>query len=219
MVRVAGGWGRILSPADAPALDARTVAMARVAVAIARGDAGRLRDQLRLARHVGVPPLWIEELLLQSLLNVGYPLTLAAFAVWREVAGPAVDAGESLGHADWATWRRRGAETCAAVYRDTLPRLLLNLRALHPALEPLVIVDAYGKVLGRPGLDLKLRELCTLAAICTMDAPRQLRAHLRGARHVGWSVREIDEVLATVEPEIGTERALKVWEAWAEIRE
>jgi len=200
------------------ALDERTVAMVRVAAGIALGDADRLRLFLRGARVAQVPAAWIEELLLQSFLNVGYPLTLVAFGVWRELAGAATDAGEPLTHAEWEGWRDRGEAACRQVYGDRFPRLLENLRALHPAVESLVLVDAYGKILGRPGLPLKLRELCTLAAVATLDAPRQIRAHLQGACNVGWTREEIDMALVVVEEQVGAERALRVWEAWGEIR-
>jgi len=105
------------------------------------------------------------------------------------------------------------------VYGRTYHKLLLNLRSLHPALEALVVVDAYGKLIGRDGLDLKRRELCTLAEIAVLDTPRQLHAHLRGALNTGWTPAEVDDVLALVEQDIGAERALRVWELWAEVRE
>ena len=105
------------------------------------------------------------------------------------------------------------------MYGRTYHKLLLNLRALHPALEPLVVVDAYGKVLGRPGLDAKRRELCTLAAIAMLNAPRQLHAHLRGALNTGSAREEVDTVLALVEADLPPERALRIWELWADVRE
>lgn len=212
------GRGKGILTAPTTALDPRIMALVRAATAIALGDDARVRDRLRAARGVGVPDLWIEELLLQSLLNVGYPLALAAFAAWREVAGPVTDAGESLEHPHWAQWAKRGAAVCEQVYGRTYHKLLLNLRGLHPALEPLVVVDAYGKVLGRPGFDPKLRELCTLAAIAMLNAPRQLHAHLRGALNTGWTREEVDVALAIVEADVTPERALKIWELWADVR-
>lgn len=200
-------------------LDAQTVALVRVAAAIARGGESGLRDRLRAARGAGVPALWIEELLLQSLLNVGYPLALAAWAVWRDIAGPVTEAGEPVEHAAWRYWAERGPDACGEVYGRTYHKLLVNLRALHPALEPLVVIDAYGKILGRPGLDPKRRELCTLTAIAFVDAPKQLHAHFRGALNTGASVEEVDAVLAIVETDLSKERALKVWELWADVRE
>jgi 4-carboxymuconolactone decarboxylase len=127
--------------------------------------------------------------------------------------------GESIAHPEWERWTTRGVEACAEVYGRTFHKLMLNLRALHPAVEPLVVVDAYGKILGRPGLDSKRRELCTLAAIAMQNAPRQLHAHLRGALNTGSSREDVDAVLAVVETDLTTERALKLWEMWADVRE
>src|SRR2546430_8862422 len=77
----------------------------------------------------------------------------------------------------------------------------------------------YGKILGRPGLDSKRRELCTLAAIAMQNAPRQLHAHLRGALNTGSSRDEVDEVIAVVEDDLTKDRALQLWEMWADVRE
>src|SRR5881396_1961327 len=131
------------------ALDPATTALVRVASALAEGKTDVLRDRFVAARAARVPDRWIEELLLQSLLVVGYPLALVAFGVWREVTGPASGrgvggvGGEELAHEDWESWAKRGAAVCAAVYGRAYHKLLLNLRGLHPALEDLVLVDAY----------------------------------------------------------------------------
>jgi len=200
-------------------LDPQTLALVRIAAATASGDETKLRDRMVAARAAGVLPLWVEELLLQSFLNVGYPLALVAFGVWRSVAGPVQDAGEPVAHPEWERWTTRGVAACNEVYGRTYHKLLLNLRALHPAIEPLVVLDAYGKILGRPGLDSKRRELCTLAAIAMQNAPRQLHAHLRGALNTGSSREEVDEVIAVVEDDLSKDRALKLWEMWADVRE
>lgn len=201
-------------------LDPQTLALVRIAVATATGDETKLRDRMVAARAAYVPPQWVDELLLQSFLNVGYPLALVAFGVWRSVAGPVLESeqGESIAHPDWERWTTRGVEACAEVYGRTFHKLMLNLRALHPAVEPLVVVDAYGKILGRPGLDSKRRELCTLAAIAMQNAPRQLHAHLRGALNTGSSREDVDAVLAVVELDLTKERALTLWEMWSDVR-
>src|SRR5713101_6084850 len=71
----------------AGSLDAPTLALVRIAAATATGDEAKLRERMIAARAAEVPPLWVEELLLQSFLNVGYPLALVAFGVWRSVDG------------------------------------------------------------------------------------------------------------------------------------
>jgi 4-carboxymuconolactone decarboxylase len=208
-----------VSSKSAPGLEPQTVALVRIATATAQGDEAALRERMVAARALQVPAAWVEELLLQSFLNVGYPLALVAFGVWRSVAGPTKETGEPIAHAEWERWVTRGEQACADVYGRTYHKLLLNLRALHPAIEPLVVVDAYGKILGRPGLDAKRRELCTLAAIAMLDADRQLHAHLRGALNTGSTREEIDAVLAVIEADLDPDRALRVWELWADVRE
>ena len=199
-------------------LDARTVALVRIAAATATGDEAKLKERMIAAKGANVPALWIEELLLQTFLNVGYPLALVAFGVWRSVQPTPEPGSEPIAHPEWERWTERGVQACNEVYGRTYHKLLLNLRALHPAVEPLVLVDAYGKILGRPALDAKKRELCTLAAIAMLNAPRQLHAHLRGALNTGWTREDVDEVLGIVELDLTKDRALKLWEMWADVR-
>lgn len=212
-----GEWG-MGSGTMSAGLDPQTLALVRIATATATGNEATLRERMIAARAAKVPDGWVEELLLQGFLNVGYPLALVAFGVWREVAGPPKETGEPIAHPEWERWTERGVQACSEVYGRTFHKLLVNLRALHPAIEPLVVLDAYGKILSRPGLDTKRRELCTLAAIAMLDAPRQLHAHLRGALNTGSTREEVDAVLAIVEGDLGAERALKMWELWADVR-
>jgi len=52
-----------------------------------------------------------------------------------------------------------------------------------------------------------------------LNAPRQLHAHLRGALNTGSTREEVDTVLALVEADLPPERALRIWELWADVRE
>jgi 4-carboxymuconolactone decarboxylase len=222
-----------MTPSETTRLDAQTAALVRVAAAVAQGNEPELKARLAAARSAGVPPLWIEELLLQSMLVVGYPLALVAFAAWREVGGPSGPRGpggpggsapqgdggaEELAHEDWESWAARGAAVCRAVYGRAYHKLLLNLRALHPALEDLVLVDAYGKVIGRPGLDLKRRELTTVAAIAVLGAAQQLHSHLRGALNTGASPEEVDAVLELIARDLDPDGRRRAHEQWADVK-
>jgi 4-carboxymuconolactone decarboxylase len=201
-------------------LDVQTAALVRVAAAVARGRVPELEPRLRAARAAGVAPLWIEELLLQSMLVVGYPLALVAFGVWRGLAGPPGDGSgaEQLAHAEWAAWAERGAAVCRAVYGRAYHKLLVNLRALHPALEHLVLVDAYGKVIGRPGLDMQRRELCTVAAVAVLGTAQQLHSHLRGALNTGATREEVEAVLAAIDGDLGPEERRTAQRQWADVK-
>jgi 4-carboxymuconolactone decarboxylase len=207
----------------APVLEERTAALVRVAAALAGGDVPELESRFAAARAAHVPALWIEELLLQSLLVVGYPLALVAFSAWRGVGEPVPRDGggagaEDLAHENWEAWAERGATVCRAVYGRAYHKLLVNLRALHPALEDLVLVDAYGKVIGRPGLDLKRRELCTVATIAVLGAAEQLHSHLRGALNTGASGEEIEAVLRLADGDLDPERRQIADEQWRDVQ-
>ena len=202
-------------------LDPATAALVRLAAAVAEGDVPELHERLVAALGTDVPPLWIDELLLQSMLAVGYPLALVAFGVWREVRGSAATgrhAAEPLTHEDWQAWADRGAAVCRDVYGRAYHKLLVSLRALHPALEDLVLVDAYGKVIGRPGLDLRRRELATVAAIAVLGTAQQLHSHLRGALNTGASVEQVEAVLELVGSRLDPELRRRAWEQWEDVR-
>src|SRR2546421_537952 len=113
---------------------------------------------------------------------------------------------------------RVGAAVCRDVYGRAYHKLLVNLRELHPALEHLVLVDAYGKVIGRPGLDLKRRELATVAAIAVLGTAQQLHSHLRGALNTGATPDEVDAVLELVGPDLDAEYLRRAQEQWADVR-
>src|SRR2546426_12098402 len=220
-MRAREGGSGTMRERKVPRLDSPTAALVRVAAAVATGKVPELDAGLAAAREARVPGLWIEELLLQSLLVVGYPLALVAFGAWRRVGGPAPvegDGAEDLAHADWQSWATRGAAVCREVYGRAYHKLLVNLRALHPAREDLVLVDAYGKVIGRPGLDLKRRELCTVATTAALGTAEQLHSHLRGALNTGASSDEVEGVLALVEPDLEAEHRRLAREQWADVK-
>src|SRR5256885_13101191 len=149
------------------ALDPATTALVRVAAALAEGKVAVLRDRFVAARTARVPDRWIEELLLQSLLVVGYPLALVAFGVWREVQGPLSGpsdgggggggGGEGLAHEDWQSGATRGNEGRAAAYGRDYHKRPLNLRPHHPAREDPGLGNPDGKASRQPGLDLNPR--------------------------------------------------------------
>jgi len=153
----------------------------------------------------------VEEVILQSYLFLGYPVALNAFKVWRDLGGTVRG---DVPSEDWPGWSRRGEEVCRTVYGGQYEGLRRNVRALHPDLERWMVVEGYGKVLGRPGLDLATRELCIAALLAVLGAPRQLYSHLRGALNAGAGTSEVESAMEIafeqIDPE-GTAEALEVW--------
>ena len=74
-----------------------------------------------------------------------------------------------------------------------------RLNALHPDLAVWIVRDGYGRVLSRPGLTARERELLAVAALAALGGlEKQLESHVRGARRVGASEAEIRAVLKAV---------------------
>jgi 4-carboxymuconolactone decarboxylase len=201
-------------------LDPQTRDLVRFAAAIAQGYEPELRDRVGALRSSQVPPVWVEELLLQSVLMVGYPRALVAFTVWRKfssIAAGEQDPDQDYGRTD--EWTRRGQELCAVVYGENYRKLRDSVRELHPALDAWMITEGYGKTLARPGLDLKLRELCIIAQTAVLETPRQLHSHLRGALNAGASFGQIEGALSIVNPLLSFDHWKKVKQLWRTVRE
>jgi 4-carboxymuconolactone decarboxylase len=151
---------------------------------------------------------------------VGYPRALVAFAVWRKfsaLSAPDIDEGQDYGQV--GEWTRRGEEVCATVYGENYSKLRASVRALHPAIDSWMITEGYGRTMGRPGLDLMRRELCTVAQTAVLEAPKQLHSHLRGALNAGASFGQIDGVLSIVNPLLSFDQWKKIKELWRTVRE
>jgi 4-carboxymuconolactone decarboxylase len=71
-----------------------------------------------------------------------------------------------------------------------------HLREIAPDFERLLVEFPFGDIYSRPSLDLKSRELGTVAALTTLGyAIPQLKVHIHGALNVGCSKEEIVEII------------------------
>ncbi|HTC21751.1 MAG TPA: carboxymuconolactone decarboxylase family protein [bacterium] len=71
-----------------------------------------------------------------------------------------------------------------------------SLKDISPELGKFVTEFAFGEIYSRPGLDLKTRQLLTIASLVTLgSAPLQLKSHIKGALNVGCSKQEIIEAI------------------------
>ena len=180
--------------------------LVRIAGAIAGSPEGQVRSLMSEAIDE-VDPVQVEEIILQSYLFAGFPRTLNAMRVWRVVSErPAPDTDPEAAAEDFDLWRRRGASTCAVVYGESYEKLRQNVCELHPALDEWMIVDGYGKVLSRPGVDLRTRELCVVAACAVSGQQRQLHSHLHGALNVGVAPAGLAAALDALEATLGPDR-------------
>jgi len=75
-------------------------------------------------------------------------------------------------------------------------RIVAGLRDIAPDFARYLIEFPFGDIFARPGLDLRTREIATVAALTAMGtAPSQLKVHIHGALNVGCTRTEITEVI------------------------
>jgi len=195
-------------------------ALVLLAAAIAAGDPVEIGEHAGVAMAAGTPGAAIDELLLQSVLTVGWPRALVAAGACRPVVGgPAAGAGDDLDYDAHHEWTRRGEATCAIIYGDHYEKLRGNVRQLHPALEAWMVTEGYGRTLSRPGLDLKARELCTVIQTAVLRTPRQLHSHLLGALRAGASPDEIGATLDCVRVRLSEAEWNVVSSLWQRVRD
>ena len=71
-----------------------------------------------------------------------------------------------------------------------------SLRNIAPDFSRYLVEFPFGDIYARPGLDLKNREIATVAALTALgNAGPQLRVHIAAALHVGCTREEIVEVI------------------------
>jgi 4-carboxymuconolactone decarboxylase len=69
-----------------------------------------------------------------------------------------------------------------------------RMAGFHPDLADWILADGYGRVLSRPGLPIRERELIVVAVLSALKLPKQLDSHVRGALRVGATAREVSAV-------------------------
>lgn len=219
------GAGTVRSP-TLDRFDPATAALVRLSARITAGSEESMREGLAECRDASVPARWVEELVLQSYLFAGFPRALNAAREWRRAngagdgtadagSGPDADGSAAETYADIYDWRVRGAETCEVVYGRSYEKLRANIRRLHPTLDDWMIVEGYGKVLSREGLDLARRELCIVAACAAAEQDRQLHSHLLGARNAGVEGGVVEACIGALSglvPAAALERAGLLWQ-------
>jgi 4-carboxymuconolactone decarboxylase len=211
-------WGRpaVTTPSPPPGgspggLPEDLRALVRLSAALASRRRETLEEALFSAIR-SAAPVEVEEALLQSYLFLGFPAALGGLARWRSRSGrpppPPLDE-------DPGDWGARGEEVCARVYGGQYPDLRENIAGLHPEMDRWMVLEGYGKVLGRPGLELGRRELCIVAILAVLDVPVQLYSHLRGALNVGvapgWVGEALEEALLLASSDGARARGRETW--------
>jgi len=104
------------------------------------------------------------------------------------------------------------------MFGDRGRQTIASLDGIAPDLGRYLAEFVFGDILSRPGLDLKSREIATVAALTALGtAAPQLRAHIHGALDAGCSQQEIIEIVMQMAVYAGFPAALNGIQAAKEV--
>jgi 4-carboxymuconolactone decarboxylase len=91
---------------------------------------------------------------------------------------------------------RIGWEKLAEIDKEQGERVVDTLKDISPDFADMLIEFPFGDIYSRPGLDLRSREIATVAALAALGtAHPQLKVHIHGALNVGCTRVEVIEIM------------------------
>lgn len=103
----------------------------------------------------------------------------------------------------------RGWDKLKEIDGEAGEKVIESLKNIAPDLGRYTIEYAFGDIYSRQGLDLKSREIATVAALSAMgNAEPQLKVHINAALNVGCTPEEIIEVIIQMSVYAGFPAAL-----------
>jgi 4-carboxymuconolactone decarboxylase len=173
--------------------------LAIYAATIALADESAMTTAIVHLRARGVNRADLYEIVLQSYLFLGFPRMLIAAETLAEVWPPSQrDPGLSP-PTEVDHWRQRGEALYQRVYGANADRLRKRVVSFAPEIFEWMIIEGYGKVLSRAGLDIVPRELAIVAFLIVDNRPKQLMSHIRGAMLVGATIDQLRECATDLE--------------------
>ncbi|CAH1673737.1 4-carboxymuconolactone decarboxylase [Chelatococcus asaccharovorans] len=91
---------------------------------------------------------------------------------------------------------QRGQRALAEIDGEAGAKVIAALADIAPDFATYIIEFPFGDIYNRPGLDLRAREIATIAALTALgNAAPQLKVHIEAGLHVGLTREEITEVI------------------------
>jgi 4-carboxymuconolactone decarboxylase len=156
-----------------------------------------LKDLLEKSKLYGIKEKPLYESLLQNYLFTGYPSAMISLKILKEYY-PKL---ENALHDSWDLnrYRERGTKNCKIIYGRKFDKLISNVKSFSPELSDWLLLEGYGKVMGRKGLSLKQRELNNVSVLTTLKFEDQLYSHINGAFRTKATKEQIERVIINLD--------------------
>jgi 4-carboxymuconolactone decarboxylase len=160
--------------------------LVRIAASAALGQRGELQPRYSAALEDGIPADDLWEATLQVFLFAGYPRTIGALQALSELVETPPPLEPQPPDAT-----QRGQELFEKIYAGQAEDVRRMLDDLHPDFARFTLEHAYGKVMSRPFLPARERELMAVAMLGVMGLKAQLQSHVKGALRCGATPAEV----------------------------
>ena len=100
---------------------------------------------------------------------------------------------------------------------DFVARAFAGVTDFTRPMQEHITAKAWGDVWQRPGLDLKIRSLITVAMLTALGKQHELKGHVRGALNNGVTPEELQEVLLHAAVYCGVPSAVEAFRSAAEV--
>lgn len=102
----------------------------------------------------------------------------------------------------------KGKKTLEEIQQRPVEEIFKDLEDIAPDLGRFVIEFPYSEIYTRNEIDLKTREICTVAALTVLGTIPQLKEHINAALNVGNSETEIVEIIMQMSAYCGFPKAI-----------
>lgn len=102
----------------------------------------------------------------------------------------------------------KGKEVMEGIQNRSVEEIFEAIDDIAPDMSRFVLEFPYSEIYTRDEVDLKTRELCTVAAITVLGAIPQLKDHINAALNVGNSPTEVVEIIMQMSAYAGFPKAI-----------
>lgn len=191
--------------------DAKTNALIGLACLTAIQTTGEIPEKVKDALKAGASVTEIKETMYQTSPYIGFPrvkeaLTVVNAALESEGIDP-TEEDQSTVNAD--TRLKKGLEVQIGIFGESIQTMRANAPKETKHIQDCLSANCFGDYYTRGTLDLKMRELITFTAICSIGGCEpQAKAHAKANLNVGNTKQILIDAITTCLPYIGYPRTL-----------
>lgn len=165
--------------------------LSELASVITLDNLSQVESIIMKLKNTSVKTEKIYETILQCYLFCGFPATIEALIIFKKYFPKYYKKKFAY---NIGKFRKSGMTNCKLVYRNNFRKLIENMEYYSPELKDWIIIEGYGKVLGRTGLSLLDREYINVSILVTKLYENQLNSHLRGCLNLGATKHELNSL-------------------------